>query len=56
MTNKLKYTYGTLLAKNVTEESLVRRIFINQFRHYRKADAVLLLYDITKEKTFESVP
>lgn len=25
-------------------------------RHYRKTDAVLVVYDITKEKTFESVP
>ena len=56
---KLRLKFGIQQDKRDTELSpariILKRIWNNCYSHYRRAVGALLVYDVTKEKSFESV-
>ena len=60
VTKRSKFKFGTqvsfiLLSWTVTVSSYHFSVSVEKYRHYRKAQGALVVYDITKENTFKNV-
>ena len=52
--NELKPKFGILLVNNSTGRLLLRNC-LSELSHYRRALGAIVVYDITKERTFTNV-